>query len=309
MASFPLFENVYSDMIEMLKSLGRSAVRCYIQSPLRGKSRLRALTDQILKPTGNVEKVKVGPCSIMLNHEHEATRNMAYGAYENTELKLIRKIVSKGDTVIDIGANVGYFSAHLADNVGPKGRVIAVEPGSTPLEILRQTASNNRFQNIEVVPCAIGGRTGKAIFFETEVILAKGYGRIDDRPSDKFEEIREYEVDILTPEHLFEKFAVNCPSFIKIDVEGQEKNVVYGFETIFRRGCFPTLMTEVTIESKWRDDLTEYSVFLQGFGYNMHRVVAGFPKISVNDLRPGFHGNVFWLPSQFTKNSPCVLPR
>jgi FkbM family methyltransferase len=293
-------------MQENFKALGRAFVRVYLRTPFRGKSRLRSLTDRMLMPAGGIEQVPVGPCLVPLSHDHEATRNMAYGAYEPVELTLIRTMVSKGDTVLDIGANVGYFSAQLADMVGPNGRVLSFEPGPTPLQFLRRTAASNKFQNIEVVPCAVSGRSGTATFYETDVILSKGYGRIDERPSAKFKDVKENTVEVLTPADLFQRFGLGCPTFVKIDVEGQEKNVILGFEPIFRKGCCPILMTEVTIEPRWQEDLQEYAAFLAQFGYTMHKAEVGCPAISINDIPQGFHGNVFWLTTQTLKKLGVV---
>lgn len=44
------------------------------------------------------------------------------------EFRLLDSMISAGDWVMDIGANVGHYTKRLSDLVGPRGRVIAVEP-------------------------------------------------------------------------------------------------------------------------------------------------------------------------------------
>lgn len=282
-------------MIESLRTLGRSGLRAYFRLPVRGKSRLLSAFGRFLAPKNDVEDVRIGPCKVPLSHSCEATRNMAYGTYENEEIAAVRTLIRPGASVVDIGANVGFFSAHLAAMVGPTGKVISVEPGPTPLSFLKRTAESSTASNIQVIQCAVGGRTGKASFFETEVILAKGYGRIDERPSDKFQDVREFTVDVVTPVELLERAGVSCVAFIKIDVEGQEKNVVLGLEPLFSRGCYPVLMTEVTIEPRWKADLEEYLGFLTRHGYQMCEASPGLRRIEIKSLKEGFHGNVIWL--------------
>jgi predicted methyltransferase len=67
---------------------------------------------------------------------------MAYGEYEPHELTTFRSIVKPGDVVADVGANVGYLTAHMADLVGPEGRVHAFEPSLTPLQYLRKVSES-----------------------------------------------------------------------------------------------------------------------------------------------------------------------
>ncbi len=110
-------------MKESLKYVGRNLVRMYALSPFRGKTRLRTITDRWLAPQGNIERVRVGPCVIDLDHRYEATRNMAYGVYERHEVALLRRLLKPGDVSVDVGANVGYLSAHMAQCVGPAGTV------------------------------------------------------------------------------------------------------------------------------------------------------------------------------------------
>jgi FkbM family methyltransferase len=281
--------------MEALKSIGRQLVRQIIRLPIRGKTRLRSWTDSRLKPKGGVESVRIGPCIVPLSHEFEATRNMAYGMYETRELAGVRKLVKAGDSVLDIGANVGFFTAHLSAMVGRAGNVISIEPGRTPLQFLTQTVESCVYKNIQLCPSAVSSTCGQTTFYETEVILDKGYGRINERPSSKFEKIVEYPVEVLSPIAIFERYKLQNVSFIKLDIEGQEKNVVFGLEPVFKTYGTPSLMTEVTISERWSPDLHEYGEFLQSFGYTPRNANRQMRPIELRELKDGFHGNVFWL--------------
>jgi FkbM family methyltransferase len=264
--------------------------------PIRGKTKLRSWTDPILAPYGNVELRKVGPCRISLSHAHEATRNMAYGYYEQRELAAVRKFVRAGDTVLDVGANVGYFAAHLAEMVGAQGRVYAFEPAPTPLALLRQTAVSNRYGNIDVLETAVSDRVGTVAFFETEAILSRGYGRCDTRPGTRFTDVSEIVVPVTTLDQFVVTHDIGHLSFIKIDVEGHEKQVVCGMSTLLASGRRPVVMTEVTVDGTWRTSLEEYAAVLEAAGYEMHRIGRRLEPCAITALRTGFHGNVMWIP-------------
>jgi FkbM family methyltransferase len=64
----------------------------------------------------------------------------------------MERIVREGDTVIDGGANIGFFTIYLAHLVGAKGKVIAIEPGQNNLWKLEENVRINRLKNVEIVP-------------------------------------------------------------------------------------------------------------------------------------------------------------
>jgi FkbM family methyltransferase len=61
------------------------------------------------------------------------------------------RIVRERDTVIDGGANIGFFTVYLAQLVGPKGKVIAIEPGQNNLWKLEENIRINGLKNVEIV--------------------------------------------------------------------------------------------------------------------------------------------------------------
>lgn len=70
--------------------------------------------------------------------------------------------VPVGGTVIDVGAHGGYFTVRAAAHVGPRGRVLAIEPEPENLRLLREHIRRNRLRNVTVVPAAASARAGKA---------------------------------------------------------------------------------------------------------------------------------------------------
>src|SRR6516165_10389259 len=63
----------------------------------------------------------------------------------------MERIVRERDTVIDGGANIGFFTVYLAQLVGPKGKVFAIEPGQNNLWKLEENIRINGLKNVEIV--------------------------------------------------------------------------------------------------------------------------------------------------------------
>lgn len=78
---------------------------------------------------------------------------------------LMMRAVRAGDTVIDGGANIGYFTLLLSKLVGDSGQVIAVEPSPPNLKKLRHNLEINKVTNVEVVPKALCSGVDNAVPF------------------------------------------------------------------------------------------------------------------------------------------------
>ncbi len=68
--------------------------------------------------------------------------------YENREADILKKYIKPGDYCIDIGANIGYYSLHMAKAVGAMGKVFAFEPDPSNLERLDRNISLNGVEKI-----------------------------------------------------------------------------------------------------------------------------------------------------------------
>src|SRR5580700_7741428 len=60
--------------------------------------------------------------------DHVIGLNIIRGSYEADEIALVKHMLKPGDTALDIGAHIGYFTMHMAAAVGPSGAVYAFEP-------------------------------------------------------------------------------------------------------------------------------------------------------------------------------------
>ena len=73
---------------------------------------------------------------------------LSSGTYEPEETRLFRSKCRPGDTVIDVGANVGWYTVIASKLVGKKGRVIAFEPEPVNFAILKKNVLANGCENV-----------------------------------------------------------------------------------------------------------------------------------------------------------------
>jgi FkbM family methyltransferase len=120
----------------------------------------------------------------------------------------MQRIVRERDTVIDGGANIGFFTVYLAQLVGPRGKVIAIEPGQNNLWKLEENVRINGLKNVEIVHKPLWRDHSKV----TLHMRTEG-GRNSLFPGNSFGR-QEIEACTLTdfPE----------PRLIKLDIEGSE---------------------------------------------------------------------------------------
>lgn len=142
----------------------------------------------------------------------------------------VSNLVRKGDTIIDIGANLGYFTRIFARLTGSEGIVWAVEPVPLYREILRKNVSG--ISNIIIVPYAMGDKESvEYMGIPGNQPYRHGLTRIIKR--DKEGENQFLRVEVRTPQALFGN--LDKVDYIKCDIEGYEDRVIPGFLNIIKR--------------------------------------------------------------------------
>ena len=151
-------------------------------------------------------------------------QRIALEKYEPYETQLILRQIKKGNTVIDVGANIGYYTVLSADKVGKTGKVYAFEPDKVNFEILKKNIEANNLKNVEIINVAVGSKVGKLKLHKSKENLGdhKLYG------NDK--EIEEVEI-IKLDDFLKDKKI----DLTKIDTQGWEPEVIEGAKKIISK--------------------------------------------------------------------------
>jgi FkbM family methyltransferase len=156
-------------------------------------------------------------------------------------LRLATEVVGQGDTVWDIGANMGLFSFAAAVAAGPAGRVLAVEPDVVLAGLLRRSAAANKgHAPVEVLPAAVSDELSVARFHVAR--RNRSTNHLDGFGTSQAGGVRATElVPTLTLDWLAARFP--APDVVKIDVEEAEVAVLAGSSRLL--GLAPTIICEV----------------------------------------------------------------
>lgn len=145
--------------------------------------------------------------------------------FEKFETELVKKEVKSGDIVLDIGANIGYYSLIFSRIVGPKGRVFAFEPDPNNFALLRKNIEINNLQNVTLIQKAVSDVSKPISFYLCN------YNHAQHRiyPSSRCNETITVE-SITIDEYFSGKEFHDKINFVKMDVEGAEYDVIEGMK-------------------------------------------------------------------------------
>lgn len=152
--------------------------------------------------------------------------------YEKAETELFKKAVKEGMVVVDIGANIGYYSLIAAMLVGESGKVYAFEPVPDNYVLLVKNIRANSYTNIVATQKAVSDSSGKARLFLSDMAHDHSFSTknvISDR-----HRAGSIEVDTITLDEFFRKEAKQRIDIIKIDAEGAEWLILRGMENLIR---------------------------------------------------------------------------
>ena len=90
-------------------------------------------------------------------------------SYEEFETKLVKDIIKEGNVVVDIGANIGYFTLIFSRLVGRKGEVFAFEPEPNNFNLLKKNIEINDYKNVNLINKAVSNKSGKIELYLDDV--------------------------------------------------------------------------------------------------------------------------------------------
>lgn len=138
------------------------------------------------------------------------------GLFEEASTSLIDKFIKKGDVVIDVGANIGYYTIIFAELVGESGHVYAFEPTAHFRQVLKKNLDLNNLSNVTILDF---GLSNAAASVEIDI----GPSSATIHSPDGYDEIVAHEQIQLITFNEFVKFnRLDRIDFIKIDVDGHE---------------------------------------------------------------------------------------
>jgi len=148
--------------------------------------------------------------------------------WEPNETALVQRIVRPGDRVIDIGANIGYYSTLLGGIVGNAGRVLAIEADPTNAALCERNVTQNGLDGTVTVMRAAAGPAGASALLYASRNNFGGHTLVKPEL-----ETQTIPVDVVPVDELVASWP--RVDFIKLDVEGYEPFVFDGLSQTIRR--------------------------------------------------------------------------
>lgn len=209
---------------------------------------------------------------------------------EKVQMDIFKTIINEGDTVIELGAHIGYISLYFSKLAGASGKLYVFEPGANNLPYTRANLGNSNVKNIELVEKAVSDQNGTATFYLENITgqsnsLVKDYRVTNKIQSKSYLDLQKnaVEVETIRLDDFVQQRNINKVDFVKIDIEGAEYMALKGMTRILDV-LHPTMMIEVTENHEALFNL------LKEKGY---KIVDEYSK-EVTTL-PAFYGNLFCI--------------
>jgi FkbM family methyltransferase len=188
--------------------------------------------------------------------------------WEAFETELVKHEIQKGEVVVDLGANIGYYTVLFSRLVGSAGRVLAYEPDPTNFSILTANLALNRCDNVSAFNVAVSDVNGSVGLYRSDDNMGdhRIYDSGDGRAAIRVDSVR-------LDDHLQDHGG--RIDFLKMDIQGAEGAALGGMPNVLARN--PALRV---ISEFWPAGLrragTEPRAFLDlvcSLGFALYRVV------------------------------------
>jgi len=199
---------------------------------------------------------------------------------EKLTTQLFKQAVKEGGTVVDMGANIGYFTLLAARLAGKEGKVYAFEPEPHNYEMILKNLALNGYENVVPMQKAVSNAAGTVKLY----VSSKDVGahtlrqHHDKRQFDEKESGEFVEVEAVIPDEFF-KDKKHPIDVIKMDIEGAEMAAISGMDRVIRENKNLKMFIEF------------YPSAIREMGYSPEELVDkllnvyGFSIMAIDELR------------------------
>ena len=239
-------------------------VYCYLLRPWP----LRQLTNWTIRQL-LPRQIEIHGATVVLNPTDPVVSGaLHFGVYEKAETRFFQSACRDGMTFLDVGANLGYYTALATRAVGPNGRVLAVEPDPDSFGYLEQTIAANAVGNVQAFPVAASDAPATLpLYISTD-------NRGDNRLYASGEDRPQVEVNARPLDALLRENKIDKVDLIKIDVQGYEPKVIAGLRETITASPNLTLLTEFWPQGidEAGENANDFLQTLRGLGLTLHEL-------------------------------------
>lgn len=210
---------------------------------------------------------------------NDSLRLSIKGIYEPFETELLKNQIGSGNTVLDIGANIGYYTLIFAKSVGSEGRVFAFEPDPTNFNLLKQNIALNGYQNVTLEQKAVYSANRTMELFLNE----------DNQSDHRIYQTKIHQpcvvVDAVSLDNYFRN-GQTVIDLIKMDIQGAEMAALQGMARLLKNNRDIRLVMEFlpTALSRFGTDPKELLTFLSGMGFNFFNINEDKNRLESTDI-------------------------
>lgn len=284
------------------------------RAPARIRSRLNNLRQAIawllepnryyyLGPTLALVRLRDGDfLYIDPSDESVSAHLIAHGYWEPQIRKAVLGLTRPGASVIEVGANVGYYTLGMARRVGPTGRIVTFEANPHMAALVRKSIGlNGLFDRVEIHEKAASDAAGHVDFMVSRQMGGSGHILVAESHigSDQ---------SILTVEAVrLDDMGVDKVDLIRMDAEGSEPLILRGAERLLANPDIIVCLEWSTVQMRSRASVPELVEWLDGMGFLFWRIEldAKLKPIPSRDMMALDHCDI--VMSRKTPNWPLAV--
>ena len=194
-------------------------------------------------------------------------------AWDYEDFRICHELTKDGDTIYDVGANVGYFSIEMLAIAANKVSVVAFEPHTALAQAIRASADAMGGGNLTVYNAMVGDFTGEASFYLAPSSIHGSAVADSGRPA-----VGTSQRAILSLDDLVASGAVPAPDVVKADIEGSEHLLFDGAKRVFREKAphiFIEYLPEFDVDQRIRARIESLAADVPSYA------VYGYPNLRV----------------------------
>jgi len=206
------------------------------------------------------------------------------GIYENAITEIFFSYLKTGMSVLDVGANIGYFSLIASEIVGESGHVFSFEPNPRNFLLLKHNININGFRNVSIEQKAVWNEDSQIRLYldpeaDSQNIASGGHSIVATGKKRKFVKVESIQLDSFLKNDV-------VVDFIKMDIEGAEAVALNGMDRILKKNENVVLVTEILPYALKAAGTPAETYFKQlaDLGFKLHIIEKGLESADIKTL-------------------------
>lgn len=199
---------------------------------------LKAAANAVIRQCIPARLERHGAAIILNPKDPVVSGALTLGVYERAETAFFCSVCREGMTFLDVGANIGYYTALASARVGAQGKIVALEPDPENFRFLERTVAANPARNITCIQKAASDAAG------TLRLYISATNRGDNRLWAYEDSDDSYDVEVSTVDNMLAERGIRSVDLVKMDVQGYEGRVLGGMTETLGRSERLILLTE-----------------------------------------------------------------